>query len=119
MKVDTRKIRAVMAEKGMSQIELAKACGVTQQAISRMFQKGSCRAETVNAIAAALDGCPSDIADDGLTEQELVFSTKRILFEQLDILRDQQNMCTTPSEISSVAGAMASIAALLIGNERT
>ena len=61
-KVDTNKVYIAMIEKGMNGTDLAKAAGVTQQAVSNVLNgKNLGKAKTLPAICKVLDLQVKDI----------------------------------------------------------
>ncbi len=61
MEIDVMKVRILMAECGISQIELSKKCSVTRQNISRILAKGRCNPVTAGKIAYGLGVHVSEI----------------------------------------------------------
>lgn len=58
MRIDSIKIKLLLAEKDMTQSDLAKKCGIARQNISVTLGRGSCSPAKVAKIAAAL-GVPA------------------------------------------------------------
>lgn len=54
MEIDVMKVRILMAERGITQVELSKKCSVTRQNISRVLAKGRCNPVTAGKIASGL-----------------------------------------------------------------
>lgn len=54
MKIDAGKIKMILAERGMTQAELAKACGVSRQNVSTILLRGTCSLVTAGKIAKGL-----------------------------------------------------------------
>ena len=54
MKIDSIKIKLLMAEQGISQSELAERCGIARQNISNMLGRGTCSIKKVGQLAKAL-----------------------------------------------------------------
>lgn len=54
MEIDSLKVKILMAEKGMTQEQLAEKCCVTRQNISRILAKGRCNPVTAGKIASGL-----------------------------------------------------------------
>ena len=62
LKLDTKKIYLAMAEKGLTVTEIAKAGGVSQQAVSNALNGNRVgRVKVVTAICKALDFSAKDI----------------------------------------------------------
>lgn len=58
MRIDSIKIKLLLAEKVMTQSDLAEKCGIARQNISVTLSRGSCSPAKVAKIAAAL-GVPA------------------------------------------------------------
>ena len=54
MRIDSIKIKLLMAELGMNQTMLAERCGIARQNISVMLGRGTCSITKVGKIAKAL-----------------------------------------------------------------
>lgn len=54
MKLNTRKIKLLLAERGMAQTDLAIMCGVHRQQLSVILSRGTCTLKTLGRIARAL-----------------------------------------------------------------
>lgn len=54
MKIDPEKIERLLAEKGMTKVSLAKACGLYKQNISTILARGTCEPRTAGKLAAGL-----------------------------------------------------------------
>ena len=65
MEISCRKIRILLAEKGMTQAQLAGKCHVTRQNISRILGVGKCNPVTAGKIAAGLGVHVSEIMKEG------------------------------------------------------
>ena len=61
MEISCRKIQILLAEKGMTQAQLAVECHVTRQNISRILGAGKCNPVTAGKIAAGLGVRVSEI----------------------------------------------------------
>jgi DNA-binding Xre family transcriptional regulator len=55
MKLNTWKIKLILAEKEMNQSDLAVKCGVNRQQINEILSRESCTLKTLGRIAKALD----------------------------------------------------------------
>lgn len=55
MKLNTWKIKLLLAEKGMNQADLAVKCGVNRQQINEILSRETCSLKTLGRIAKALD----------------------------------------------------------------
>lgn len=54
MRIDSIKIKLLMADQGISQSELAERCGIARQSISNMLGRGTCSIKKVGQLAKAL-----------------------------------------------------------------
>ena len=65
MRIDSYKVKLILAELGMTQARLAEKCGVARQNISNILSKGKCSPKTAGKIAAGLGVHVSKIAKEG------------------------------------------------------
>lgn len=65
MNLDVWKIKLILAEKGLSQSDLAKKTGVTRQQISQIFARRNCSLRTAGKLAKGLGVPISDIVEEG------------------------------------------------------
>lgn len=61
MKINTRKIRLILAGKEMNQTDLAIKCGVNRQQINEILSRGTCSLKTLGRISKALNVPVSEI----------------------------------------------------------
>lgn len=54
MKLNSHKVKLILAEIGMTQAKLAEKCGIARQNISNVLAKGRCSPTTAGKIAAGL-----------------------------------------------------------------
>lgn len=54
MKLKVMKIKAMMAERKLNCNEFSKLCGISRQALSTIFKRGTCNCATAGKIAEAL-----------------------------------------------------------------
>ena len=54
MKLNSHKVKLILAEIGMTQAKLAEKCGISRQNISNILSKGRCSPATAGKIAAGL-----------------------------------------------------------------
>lgn len=54
MKINSLKLRLIMAERGITQTALSERCGVSRQNINTMLSRGSCSDINLVRIANAL-----------------------------------------------------------------
>lgn len=54
MKIDSFKIKLLLAEQGITQAVLAERCGISRQNVSAMLGRGSCSIATVGKLAKGL-----------------------------------------------------------------
>lgn len=55
MKLNTWKIKLILADKEMNQADLAVKCGVNRQQINEILSRETCSLKTLGRIAKALD----------------------------------------------------------------
>lgn len=61
MKIDSYKVKVILANKGMTQAVLAEKCGVARQNISNILSKGRCSPVTAGKNANGLGVSVSEI----------------------------------------------------------
>ena len=61
MKIDTFKIKMILAEAEMTRADLAAKCGISRQNISTILTRGTCALKSVGKIAKGLGIPVSDI----------------------------------------------------------
>lgn len=54
MKIDSFKIKLLMAEKEINHTELSERCGISRQNLNVLLKRGSCSVVTVGRLAKAL-----------------------------------------------------------------
>lgn len=54
MRLDTQKIKLILAEREMRQVDLAAKCGTSRQSISLILTRGTCEPKTAGKIAKGL-----------------------------------------------------------------
>lgn len=54
MKIDSFKIKLMLAEQGITQSILAERCGISRQNVSAMLGRGTCSIATVGKLAKGL-----------------------------------------------------------------
>ena len=64
MKIDTHKIKLILAEQEMTRAELAERCGISRQNISTILTRGTCELKTAGKIAKGLDIPVAEIAKE-------------------------------------------------------
>ena len=64
MKIDSIKIKLLMAEQGINQSELAERCGIARQNISNMLGRGTCSIKKVGQLAKALGVSVAEIVKE-------------------------------------------------------
>ena len=64
MKINSFKIKIILAERGMTQAKLAQLCGVARQNICAILAKGKCNPVTAGKIAAGLGIHVSEILEE-------------------------------------------------------
>ena len=61
MKIDSIKIKLMLAEKNLTQSNLAEKCGISRQNISAMLARGTCSIANVGKLARALGASSREI----------------------------------------------------------
>ena len=61
MKLDSRKIKVLLAEREMNQAELASVIGIAPQALSGILIRKTCTLDTLGKISKALGVSPAEI----------------------------------------------------------
>lgn len=64
MYIDSHKVRIFLAERGMSQAELAERCGIARQNVSAILARGRCTPRSIGKIAVALNVSVSAIVKE-------------------------------------------------------
>lgn len=54
MKIDSRKIKLILAEKGMTRTVLSERCGLSRQSISTIMGRGTCSVVSAGKLAQGL-----------------------------------------------------------------
>ncbi len=54
MKIDTHKIKLILAEREMTRTELSDLCGISRQNVSTILTRGTCELKTAGKIAKGL-----------------------------------------------------------------
>ena len=65
MKINVLKVNILLAEKQMTQTQLAEKCEFTRQNVSKILAKGRCAPATAGRIAAGLGVHVSEIVEVG------------------------------------------------------
>ena len=63
MKIQRAKIEMIQAKKGMSCKQIANKANIDPRTLSVILRRGSCRPESLEKIAKALDVEPADIME--------------------------------------------------------
>ena len=63
MKIQRAKIEMIQAKKGMSCKQIANKANIDHRTLSVILRRGSCRPESLEKIAKALDVEPADIME--------------------------------------------------------
>lgn len=61
MTINTQRIEAKLAEKGLSKTAYAENCGISRQSISTIIRRGTCEPKTAGKLAAGLGVPVADI----------------------------------------------------------
>lgn len=64
MKINTKKVMVILAERIMTQTELAELCGISRQNFSTIMTRGTCLPNTAGRIAKGLGVPVSEIVDE-------------------------------------------------------
>ena len=64
MRIDSIKIKLLMADLGINQSVLAERCGISKQSISAMLTRGTCSIPKVGKVAKALGVDSREIVKD-------------------------------------------------------
>lgn len=65
MKINTHKIKLILAEREMTRADLAERCGISRQNVSTILTRGTCQPKTIGKLAKGL-GIPLE----EITEEE-------------------------------------------------
>lgn len=65
MKINSLRVKLILADLGMTQAKLAESCGIARQNISNILTKGRCSPVTAGRIAASLGVPTSEIVLEG------------------------------------------------------
>lgn len=65
MKINTKKVMMILAERLMSKTDLADLCGVSRQNVSTIMTRGTCLPKTAGKIAKGLGVDVTEIMEDG------------------------------------------------------
>lgn len=64
MELNTTKIKLLLAEQEMNQVDLAIKCGITRQQISEVLSRKTCSLKTLGKIAKAIGATVSEIVKE-------------------------------------------------------
>lgn len=65
MKINVHKIKLILAEREMTQTDLAERCGISKQFLSTILTRGTCEPKTVGKLANGLGIPPEEITKGG------------------------------------------------------
>ena len=65
MKIDTNRIKIILAERGLTRAALAALCGISRQNISTILTRGTCEPKTAGKLAKGLNIPVAEIAKEG------------------------------------------------------
>lgn len=54
MRINTFKIKTLLADRGMTRKELAKSSGISRQSVSTILHRGTCEPRTAGKLASGL-----------------------------------------------------------------
>ena len=61
MKIDSLRIKIIIAEHGLTQSCLAKKAGLSRQSVNAIIRRGTCELRTIGKLATGLGVSVSDI----------------------------------------------------------
>lgn len=64
MELNTTKIKLLLAEREMNQVDLAAKCGLTRQQISEVLSRKTCSLKTLGKIAKAVGVTVAEIVKE-------------------------------------------------------
>ncbi len=64
MELNTSKIKLLLAERGMNQVDLAARCGLSRQQISEVLSRKTCSLKTLGKIAKAVGVTAAEIVKE-------------------------------------------------------
>ena len=66
MKINTIKIKIILAEAEMTKADFAEKCGLSRQGFCKILTRGTCELRTAGKIAKALGVPVSEIVEGGI-----------------------------------------------------
>lgn len=63
MNIKSQKIETILAEKGLTKVDLSKLCGISRQNISTIVKRGTCAPKTAGKLARGLGVQVSEIVE--------------------------------------------------------
>lgn len=63
MNIKSQKIETILAEKGLTKVDLSKLCGISRQNISTIVRRGTCAPKTAGKLARGLGVQVSEIVE--------------------------------------------------------
>ena len=63
MNIKNQKIETILAETGMTKVDLSKLCGISRQNISTIVRRGTCAPKTAGKLARGLGVQVSEIVE--------------------------------------------------------
>ena len=63
MNIKSQKIETILAEKGLTKVDLSKLCGISRQNISTIVRRGTCAPKTAGKLASRLGVQVSEIVE--------------------------------------------------------
>lgn len=64
MELNAYKIKLLLAERGMNQVDLAARCGLSRQQISEVLSRKTCSLKTLGKIAKAVGATVAEIVKE-------------------------------------------------------
>lgn len=64
MRINTIKVKLILAEREMTRAELAKRCGISRQNVSTILTRGTCEPKTAGKLAKGLGIPVAEIVEE-------------------------------------------------------
>ena len=65
MNISSTRIETMLAERGLTKVEYAEACGIRPQNVSIVLKRGTCEPKTAGKLAAGLGVHVAEIIKEG------------------------------------------------------
>lgn len=63
MRVNSKRIETILAERRMTKTDLSIACGIARQNVSTIIRRGTCEPRTAGKLADGLGVCVEEILE--------------------------------------------------------